>query len=937
MKSWSKIYITFLSQDTLDVRLIGNTESTGNWDPSLAVPLTINNNSYTLTLDLPLNTQFEYKYLFFKEDIQWEPYSNRKLKCSHSIIHVTDSDNSPISQVFHQQECSKKHNYDKLPVIKDNIRFNLNDSIIFVNFNLPIKVSKNPEYNESNNKEKWLVDSNKGIWLPFLYDLTVDKNINTWWVGWPGIVLDNEEEKKSLSEMLSEKYKCYPVFLTEDELQSFQGFCNNILFPIFCNIIKITGSKVPQYSMEQWEVYKSVNSIFSEVIMNNYTNQLIWINDYTLMLTPNFVSRRIHELLNIGFYLQSPFPSTEVFKVLPQAESILHSILACDLISFHSYDYASEFLKTCKQIIGLEHHFSKEGCLLIEYFGRHIMIRVGEIGTEIEKIEKTLTKNEFLHLKKTLETKYKGQNVILGIDTLHELSGTESKLRAFQSYTKKTKNPSILVQYLTTNKVKPGKEAEMLKNFLVSIKDEINTEQGQTVVELIFQDLNSIQRYALMSVAFGLINTSLKDSMCLIPYEFLIVNQNKYKPIIVSENAGVSRSLRSFIKVNPFNQSSILDALDNLHNSFKFEACRVHDTKWLYKNTMQKWAVSFLTDLKRAQKNPKIMQFMKHGMGDKMKLVALRKNFSKLPIETLLATYKRAHYRAMFFDNEGTLVEHLKGSSSGQFTCPAKNKLIECLKDLCQDPQNVIFIITGREKKVLDSTYNIPHLGLAAEFGAFIKWNQEDWESRYTINELWKETAKHIIESYVIRTEGSYLEEKENSIVFQYKNCDIEYGNWQAKELVSQLDALLNLYIDECEVVEGTGYVEVKPRMVNKGYTVEYLLEECYNAGIIFDFVLVVGDDSSDEEMFKVLKELVNTKNHSLRDTARCFSCTLGRKPTEADYYLNDSSEILQYLESLRYWTKRDPEIFANWNTSMHIVDIVRAKKLDEVERIQSN
>lgn len=933
MKSRSKIYITYECQTIQDIRLIGNTKSTGFWDPALAVPLIVNDNFYSLTLELPLNTVFEYKYLTFGETILWEPFSNRKLRCSHSIIHVTDTENSPISQILHQSESSKQHHYDKIPVIKENIKFSLNDSIIFVNFNLPIKVARNPEFTELNNKDKWLIDSNKGIWLPFLYDLTVDKNINIWWVGWPGLVVESEEERKSLTEFLSENYKCYPVFLSEHELQSFQSFCNDILFPVFCNIIKISGSKAPQYSIEQWEMYKSVNSIFSEVIMNNYTNQLIWINDYTLMLTPNFVSRRIHELLNIGFYLQSPFPSTEVFKVLPQAESILHSLLACDLISFHSYDYASEFLKTCKQIIGLEHHFSKEGCLLIEYFGRHIMVRVGDIGTETDKIEKTLTKVEFLHLKKDLESKYKGQNVILGIDTLHELSGTELKLRAFHSYLKKSNNSAVLVQYLTKNKVKSGSEADNLKNSLISLQNSINEDLGKIVVEIIFDDLNAVQRYVLMSIANILLNTSLKDSMCLIPYEFLIVNQGRYKPAIVSENAGVSRSLRSLIKVNPYNQNSILEALDSLNNSFKYEGCRKHDTKWLYVNTMQKWAVSFLTDLKRAQKNPKLMQYMKHGMGDKMKLVALRKNFSKLNIETLLATYKRAHYRAMFFDNEGTLVDHLKGSSSGQFTCTAGNKLIDCLRDLCQDPQNIIFIITGREKKVLDSTYNIPNLGLAAEFGAFIKWNQSDWESRLKINEIWKETSKHIIESYVIRTEGSYLEEKENSIVFQYKNCDIEYGNWQAKELVSQLDVLLNLYINECEVVEGTGYVEVKPRTINKGYTVEYLLEECYNAGIVFDFVFVVGDDASDEEMFKVLKDMVLSKNHSIRDTARCFSCTLGRKPTEADYYLNDSSEILHYLEALRYWTKRDPEIFANWNTSMHIVDIVRSKRLDQIER----
>ena len=930
MKSRSKLYITYAAKDCYAVKLTGNTESTGNWDPSRALLMTQDETSFRISIEVPLNTSFEYKYLKFhdsSEETEWEAFSNRKLKCAHSIILINDSDCSPVSKIFFQSGSQKQHYHDKLPVMKDNIKFTINDSIIFVNFNLPLKVTRNPDYSDDNTRPKWLIDSNKGIWLPFLYDLTVDKNINIWWVGWPGIVLESEEEKKSLSEFLALNYKCYPVFLTENEVTNFQFFCNRVLYPVFCNIIHTSSMKVPQYSLENWEMYKSVNSIFSEVIMNNYSDQIIWINDYSLMLTPNFVSRRIHELLNIGFYLQSPFPSTEVFKLLPQAESILHSILACDLVSFHSYDYASEFLKTCKQIIGIEHHFSKEGCLLIEYYGRHIMVRVGDIGTENEKIESTLQKNEFLQLRKELDHKYHGHKVVLGIDTLTELSGIYLKIKAFSKYLKKSNGSHVLVQYLTSTKIYSEEESRTLKGKIVDLADKVNLKYGRTAVDIVFQDLSACERYALMSVAYALINTSLRDSMCLVPYEFLIVSQGKYKPIIVSENAGVSRSLRSFIKVNPFSKSNITEALDNMPNTYKHQECRSYDTAWLQRNTMQKWAISFLNDLKKAQKNPKLMQYMKHGMGDKMKLVALRKNFSKLDVEALLATYKRAHYRAMFFDNEGTLVEHLKGDSMDNLTCTPKGKLLDCLKDLCQDPQNVVFVITGREKKVLDSIYNIPHLGLAAEFGAFIKWNQSDWESRIVVNELWKDTAKHIIQSYVVRTEGSYLEEKENSIVFQYKNCDVEYGSWQAKELVSQLDMLLSLYVDECEIVEGTGYVEVKPRDINKGYTVEYLLDQCYKAGIVFDFVLIIGDDSSDEEMFKVLKDMVVTKHNALRDTARCFSCTLGRKPTEADYYLNDSSEILQYLEALRHWTKRDSETFANWNTSMHIVDIVKSAR----------
>ena len=111
------------------------------------------------------------------------------------------------------------------------------------------------------------------------------------------------------------------------------------------------------------------------------------------------------------------------------------------------------------------------------------------------------------------------------------------------------------------------------------------------------------------------------------------------------------------------------------------------------------------------------------------------------------------------------------------------------LERFSQRPAKCGFIMTGKEKKTLDKVYDIPLLGLAAEYGGFIRWNSgKEWESRVAVNGIWKDTAKYIIESFVLKTTGSYLEDKEFSIVFQYKDCDYEYGVWQAKELVAKLD-----------------------------------------------------------------------------------------------------------------------------------------------------
>jgi trehalose 6-phosphate synthase/phosphatase len=925
-ESISKVTFEYLAEALGDIRISGNTENTGNWDPENSVRLIESDGAYTLTLIFPYNTTFEYKYLAYSNTVVWETLPNRKLYCNSSEIHIKDCYNSPISKISIHPDYHKLTVPEQLPVIKDNIKFTINDSIMFANFNLPIKVSYNPNFTENSNEKKWKIELNKGIWLPVFFELSNENKINILYIGWPGIIIEKEEEQKELTEILLNEYKCYPVFISETLLNLFNTFCNNIIWPIFNNIIHMKPEEIPQYSLEQWEVYKSVNSIFSEAIMINYTNQLIWVNDYGLMLTPNFVSRRIHDLLNIGFYLYSAFPSADVFKILPHGEAILHSILACDLISFQSYEYASDFLKTCKLLIGIDHHFSRDGYLLLEYFGRHIMLRVREVCIEVEVIKKVTQSPEFFSLTQSLKNKYKGYKVLLGVDNMHELSGILLKLNAFKKFLETSGKDFVLLQYLTKPKITNGKECNMNKYKILEAQDEINAKVGRKAVELVFEDLSNIQRYALMSLSWAFFNCCLKDSTCLTLYEYLIVNEGSNKPVIVSEMAGISRSLRSFIKINPYGSNNVYEALLDLTNNYNIQ-WRSHDIRWIYNNSIKKWAICFLNDLKKAQKNPKLMQYMKYGMGDKMKLVALRKNFSKLDPDSLLITYKRSGYRALFFDNEGTLVEHMKLQKKSA----PKTQLLSILSDLAKDPQNVIFVITGREKKVLDTTYNVPYLGLAAEYGAFIKWSSEqDWESRYSTNELWKDTAKQIIEIYVSRAEGAYIEEKECSVVFQYKDCDFDYGNWQAKELVSQLEDFLNPYVDDCEIVEGTGYVEVKPRHINKGVTIEYLVNTCYNVGIVFDFVLVVGDDLSDEEMFKSLKKICINKNPGISTHARCFSCTLGRKPTEADYYLNDPSEILHCLDILRNWTIKNQKYDEKVNSIKFAVDILLSRRSSE-------
>lgn len=504
-------------------------------------------------------------------------------------------------------------------------------------------------------------------------------------------------------------------------------FCNGILYPLFNNIIGTAQQNNPQYSEELWEAYRKVNSFAADKIMKIYKDELIWVHDYQLLLTPSFVSRRTRDILNIGIFLHHPFPSCEIYRVLPHREAILHAMLCCDLIGFHLFEYARHFLGSCKRILGIDHQFSPGGYLMLDYYGRHIMIRIGHLGVEPHIIDEVCKTDDYSNTVKELKALYGNKKVLLGIDPLHRLSGISLKLKALKlsmqnlhQYRQKV----VFVQLLAQAKNSSDDEKNEVLAEIMQLRDEINSEVGAEVVQFVEGDISRVIRYAYMSIASGVINSSYREGLFLIPFEVIAINKEKPVEIIISEFAGVSRALSSLKKVNPFDIVQLEGEIHYLitsptsnHNSMK----RKRDLDYIHNNTTQKWAYNFLSDLIKAKKDTKHFQYVTHGLGDRLKLIALKKKFSLLKAEYLLKSYKETKNRAFFFDNEGTLSNLFKQTEIDKSIGPSE-KIINCLTDLCKDERNTVYVVTGRSRKVVENWFGtVPSLGMAAEYGAVMK------------------------------------------------------------------------------------------------------------------------------------------------------------------------------------------------------------------------
>mmetsp|Transcript_14784 Transcript_14784/g.27362 ORF Transcript_14784/g.27362 Transcript_14784/m.27362 type:complete len:393 (+) Transcript_14784:1775-2953(+) len=359
------------------------------------------------------------------------------------------------------------------------------------------------------------------------------------------------------------------------------------------------------------------------------------------------------------------------------------------------------------------------------------------------------------------------------------------------------------------------------------------------------------------------------------------------------------------------------------------------DLQYIQNHSTMGWAKAFLTDLKNSRKNSVAFDFLHHGLGDKVKIIALKRSFKNLEENYFIDIIKKSNNCALFLDVEGTLCETYTNNDIDTSEGPSQS-IIRALNNLASKTKFSIYVITGRKREILERWFaNAPKVGLAAEYGSYIRHSDTTtWDISYEQASKWRETAIRIIQNYVERTDGSYIEEKGSSIVFQYREADPDYGSLQAKELCSHLEILLIRHMNECEVSSGLGYVEVKPKGINKGSAVLKLLEHIVSTKGPVDMLFAAGDDIADEEMFRMLHKL-KTEQRSLtinKDKLAVISCTIGQKPSDADYFMSDYEPFIQLMKIVENFVEAKRSVSIPRVSSLRM-NLLAPSKIRENER----
>ncbi|WP_313189862.1 bifunctional alpha,alpha-trehalose-phosphate synthase (UDP-forming)/trehalose-phosphatase [Sphingobacterium sp.] len=683
------------------------------------------------------------------------------------------------------------------------------------------------------------------------------KENGSWWIGWPGIIPKNEKEEELIRQELK-KLNLIPIFLTEKEIKGYyEGFSNAILWPL-CHY----RPSYVELKQEFWQSYVEVNKKFAEAALPFIEqNTRVWVHDYQLMLVPNYI-RELKETCSIGYFHHIPFPPIELFKMLPWRDELLEGLLGADLIGFHTYENVDNFLDSCSGVLNLQNNINS-----LKINGRKVLVDVFPMGIDYEKYKSQALDTETKEYSKHIKELYHNQKLILSVDRLDYSKGILQRLTAFEILL--NAHPELHGQILLYMLIVPSRDQvnqyKKLRNEIDRKVGNINAVYGKPGWQPIAYFYNSLPFHALSALyvaADVCWVTSLYDGMNLVAKEYIASKQETKGVLVISEFAGASKELSDALVINPYavhrTSRTLYDAII-MQDEEKDE--RMHASQAIVsKFTVHHWVNLFM------QRLEEIKNEQRHELARKVR--------EKVEND-IKSGYNASKKRLILLDYDGTLVGFNKNADKAVPT----PDVYAVLDKLSKDPRNLVTIISGRKYSNLESWFGSRPYYLIAEHGIWSNYPNHEWHLVPGLSNSWKTEVNQILQRFTDRTPGSSIEEKSHSLAWHYRKVERAFGLRQAQELLQELRHL-NQVLD-LQLINGDRVIEIKNKLVNKGKAAINLANE-----IDPDFILCIGDDATDEDMFIALPE------HSV-------TIKVGDKQSHAKYYVENNKEVLQLLASL--------------------------------------
>ena len=678
------------------------------------------------------------------------------------------------------------------------------------------------------------------------------------WIGVADFPQDDWDQVAA-SHAAEQDFDIVPIFTDKDLYDKYyNGFSNSVLWPLFHYF-----SSLADYDQSYFDAYVQVNQLFAEKIVPILEpGDQVWIHDYQLMILPHLLRQKRPET-TIGFFLHIPFPSYEIFRLLPTEwkKTLLHGVMGADLIGFHTYDYVQHFLQSVKMLLGVDNYFHN-----LQYQDRLVRIDLFPIGIDYNKFQQAANDPEVEEIRNKIRANLEDKKIIFSVDRLDYTKGLMQRLNGFEYFLERY--PEWKEKMVFILNIVPSRDSipayndrkKMIEEKIGMINGRFSTISWQPLIyrynHLPFKDL-----IALYQAADAALITPLRDGMNLVAKEYVASNLGR-GVLILSELAGAASELSEAILVNP---TDVSDVASSITRALAMPLYEQRNRISLMQRRLQeydvfKWVNDFMDQLAAVKQE---QQKQKVKVLDEKTLNGIRRH------------YQRSKKRLLLLDYDGTLVPFSRIPSEAA----PDNSVRELLGRLCADERNHVVIISGRDLSSLDRWLGALPMTLVAEHGASYRPRNGSWQQMVSVSELWKDEIRRVMQLFVIRCAGSFIEEKRNTIAWHYRNTQTGLGFSRSRELLNTLSQLIQN--TTLQVIDGNKVVEVRISGFDKGASALRIVNETNP-----DFVLCLGDDTTDEDMFKALE-------------GEAYTIKVNNGASAAQYTILSQQQVLPLLNSL--------------------------------------
>lgn len=466
-------------------------------------------------------------------------------------------------------------------------------NVIVISNRLPVTIKKNSKTGE------YEYSMSSGGLVTALQGLK--KSTTFQWYGWPGLEVPDEDKVKVKRELL-EQFNAIPIFLSDEVADlHYNGFSNSILWPLF----HYHPGEI-NFDETAWLAYNEANQAFADEIENNiHDNDVVWVHDYHLMLLPEMIRQRItaKKLKNvkIGWFLHTPFPSSEIYRILPVRQEILRGVLSCDLVGFHTYDYARHFLSAVQRILNV--NTLPNG---VEFNGRFVNVGAFPIGIDVDTFKEGLKQEAVIQRVKELKECFKGCKIIVGVDRLDYIKGVPQKLHAMEVFL--SEHPEWIGKVVLVQVAVPSRgdveEYQYLRSVVNELVGRINGQFGTAEfvpIHFMHKSIPFQELISLYSISDVCLVSSTRDGMNLVSYEYISCQQEKKGTLILSEFTGAAQSLNGALIVNPWNTDELAESINEALTIPQEKRAANWEKlyKYISKYTSAYWGENFVHELYR--------------------------------------------------------------------------------------------------------------------------------------------------------------------------------------------------------------------------------------------------------------------------------------------------------------------------------------------------